>query len=237
MHTFSGMLRRVDELLEGTDLRMGLEGLTNVYYGTRMATIDDIGRYGEFENEECVIQWSNLLDRYLEMCDFFVQAQHVREQIPGRPGSALERTWRRMDAIDNITLSYDSPTYLPYERLYWSHLVVRFTDESDFPNFITYLREIHDFIDKTDSEFDRNDLQEALNRARYPMQNLFVKYKDILNALRELREELVKILKTLDSKMLSFAMGTHDRLGEGSRVSLLERDTLSIIRHMLDKNH
>ena len=73
MHTFSGMLRRVDELLEGTDLRMGLEGLTNVYYGTRMATIDDIGRYGEFENEECAIQWSNLLDRYLEMCDFFVQ--------------------------------------------------------------------------------------------------------------------------------------------------------------------
>ena len=150
------------------------------------------------------------------MCDFFVQAQHVREKIPGRWGSALERTWRRMDAIDNINLSYDSPTYLPYERLYWSYLVRRFTDESLFPDFITYLREIHDFIDKTDSEFDRNDLQEALNRARYPMQKLFVKYKDILNALRELREELVKILKTLDSKMLSFAMGTHDRLGEGS---------------------
>ena len=229
----------MDELLEGTDSTMGLEALTYYYDGITIATSDDIGKHGEFEFEECAILWSNLLDRYLEMCDFFVQAQRVREQIPGRPGSALEQTWRRMDTIDDIDFiwSKDSPTYLPYERPYWRYLVRRFTDESLFPDFITYLREIHDFIEKTDSDFDRNDLQEALNRARYPMQNLFVKYKDILNALRELREELVKILKTLDSKMLSFAMGTHDRLGEGSRVSLLGRDTLSIIRRMLDEIH
>jgi len=233
MHTFSGMLRRVDELLEGTDSTMGLEALTYYYDGITIATSDDIGKHGEFEFEECAILWSNLLDRYLEMCDFFVQAQRVREQIPGRPGSALEQTWRRMDTIDDIDFiwSKDSPTYLPYERPYWRYLVRRFTDESLFPDFITYLRKIPSLIENTDSEIDRNDLQEALNRARYPIQRMWLKYKDILNALRELREELVSFA------MLSFAMGTHDRLGEGSRVSLLGRDTLSIIRRMLDEIH
>ena len=228
----------MDGLLKGTDSTMGLEALTYYYDGITIATSDDIGSHREFEFEECAIEWSNLLDRYLEMCDFFVRAQRVREQIPGRPGSALEQTWRRMDTIDDINWSDDSPTYLPYEKAYWRYLVRRFTDEGEFPDFMIYLRRIHYFMHwKTDSEIHRNELQTILNGARYPIQRMWLKYKDILNALRELREELVKILKTLDSKMLSFAMGTHDRRGEGSRVSLLERDTLSIIRRRLDEIH
>jgi len=232
--TIGGMLRRVDVLLEGTDSTMGLEDLTYYYNGITIATPDDIGSHGEFESEDCAILWSNLLVRYLDMCDFFSDARHVREQIPGRPGSALERTWRRLDTIDvDFMWAWDSPTYLAYERPWWFHLVGRFADHGEFNSFIDYLRRIHYFI-RTDtaSEIHRNELQTILNGVRYPIGTMWLKYKDILIALRELREELVS------SVMQSFAMGTHGRLGEGSRVSLLERDTLSIIRDMLeDKNH
>ena len=52
--------------------------------------------------------------------------------------------------------------------------------------------------------------------------------------LKELRKDLVDVRNTLDNRMLDFVMGTHDRLGDGSRVSLLGRDTLSIIQDQLN---
>jgi hypothetical protein len=68
---------------------------------------------------------------------------------------------------------------------------------------------------------ERGDLEDDLDGAKFWIHNLFRKYANALRALKELREELVKIRSDHDKRMRDFVMGRHDRLGGGSHEAFM----------------
>jgi hypothetical protein len=103
----------------------------------------------------------------------------------------------------------------------------------------TFLRTIHDYMVRFSNAAERQYIENNLlgvRNVRSPrpqipdmMESLFEFFRTRLLALRELRAELVNTRHTLEVTMLSFAMGTHNRLGERSWVRILGPDDLSNI--------
>ena len=242
MLTFDEEIRRVDKLLPSGELLYASS--TAARWLSEPSMI--------FTLRYLPMKWVEILDNYLEIWEFFVQTKrlHTRVILPLHPESALGQIWYYIQSGDATSSS-------PLKRLfvminnYWSQVppkVVTYMDErvgqymvpfrycqySAQPTFLlfkTYLAEIYYYFSNISLEEERPYLAKIFRDLQVILQTLHGYYLEALQALKELRKDLV------DVRMLDFVMGTHDRLGEGSRVSLLGRDTLSIIRRMLDEIH
>jgi len=268
MHTLGGMLRRVDGLLEGTDSEMGWGGLTE-YYRERglleglMANRDSergvlrqeetVHYYAEpcdhFLDRTCAIEWSNMLFRYMEMCDFFDEIGDVRHRYPGGDGSKLALTWydlsedsgpltdeRRLDC-GVMNFRREIPRSM-LEYMKRNPCMVRHPGTNLCFDLLNFLRTIHDYMVRFSNAAERQYIVDNLLGLRivgryqqipHLMEELFECFRTRLLALRELRAELVNTRHTLEVTMLPFAMGTHARLGERSWVRILGPDDLSNI--------
>lgn len=268
MHTLGGLLRRVDELLEGTDSEIGWGGLTQYYRERglleRLMTNSNSGRgllgqemtvdydpepCDHFLDRKCAMEWSNMLFRYLEMHEFFDDIWDVRHRYPGHDGSRLAVTWRDMSgflpdlrqlncSITNFRHRIPSDLQEYMER---NPRMARMPGAGACCNLVTFLRNIHDYMEHFSDAAERQNIVDDLLGLRIKegnpqipdmMELLFEFFRTRLGALRELRAELVNTRHTLGMTMLDFAMGTHDRLGERSWVRLLGADHLSTIRDL-----
>ena len=218
MHTFDEEIRRVDELFPSGVL----------LYASSTAARDNKERWMIHTLRYHVQTWVKILNNYLEICDFFAQTHYSRDSSSVR---------RLEDMIKNY-LSQVPPKVVAYmeERVMNNNVPLRYARYNSVPFmlFKTYLAEIYYYFINISLEEERPYLQKIIKDLQVILQTLHGYYLEALQALKELRKDLVDVRNTLDNRMLDFVMGTHDRLGNGSRVSLLGRDTLSIIQDQLN---
>jgi hypothetical protein len=242
MHKIDEMLKKVDLLLQGTDMEFGTTDLREYYEETHEVEkgerlINVVGTFLEFEDQGAEL-WSKTIDRFQEICDYLMGCYDDEFSYSLLSYHTLETL--QLLSYDNDSLFEPLRHYLSkIPKVFKERMVSMETMKTPVEKFSFYLRHVNRLIDNLSS----NNLSEN-HRAVLLRDTLTGKVENVIKiflpsirtalaALDSLRNDLMKV--RLDERMMTFGMASHHRLGENSIARLLSKDILSMIRDLLDE--